>query len=1519
MKYPTWQNFEAKYSDNSQAAFESLCRLLFRKKYGIGDALPYYYNNAGNETVPVKVGKDEIGFQAKYFTGATIGDSQAGQIKHSIERAHAHYPSQNKIIVYSNILFGNPPEGKDITARQKGVEDTARNNSMDIEWVCGANILDIVATDELIYNLFFNPEVDLIHLDEYIKNANYFYEKTVKDAIKVNGKSLTIEREGVISQLEGILSKRKSVVLQGESGNGKSAVIKDYCAKHTNVPVIWLNAGQFETDDVNALFHLEKSFTLGQVRQYYKECVRKLIVIDSAEKLLNIQNKMPLTLLVGSMMQDDWQFVFTVRKSGMEPLSKLLRETYELETEAVEVPSLTDETLDAFLVNNHIIKPADNRLYELIHNLFYLARYVEIFNGSQLSVADYRNQVWEIKMRGAGQYGYAQQAAREQTLLEMAKRKLQTYGFYFNAEGLNPEATGSFLQDDIIFRDSLRGYCFAHDIYQEWAMDYYVDTIWDDCRNAEVFLARIGDSLSSINTFRRWYARAIDKNADYVKSFTDTLFAGSLDEKWQNAIIIEVLRSKAYSNAFFEQYKEKLQDNDCQATVKVLKLLPVYCKDIQAFVTHKGAQYPVMIPIGSGWDSCVNFIYDHYAGIVSKAGKTINTILTDYPRIKNGDIKTLYKAGLLTLKPHLETADTRKKGEHCFFENEGKACKLVSEYFLYIHSELKQIMQRVVENKWVRHTDPYYELSTYIVKAEDDSGMPLYLFHPKEVLNLMDLFWCEQEEDKENNLRVSRYSRLGSEQEWGLSDTRLMLKYFPASAMQTCIGKMLVVHPQATVDFVMAFVDKCAKTYAKNLRHGDTVENINLLLPNGITVLKMGNQTLWNLYRGTTGAAAPYLLESIHMALEWYLLQMVKEGNIEDVKKHLWTIIQQSQSLSLMSIVASVVVAYPDQFFDEAILMTSNLQFLKYDLTRYCSEVHSGMIEFAYHHHPDMLTERKNANAMKHRKQHLETLLFNIQATYLNATDEEGKARLQQAYKNVDSLKEQLKDEPEEVKSLTKFIISRCDIRAMKIEEVDVHGAKGTLFTPDLDEEQKAMSKASIKNSNAMMAGSMLRMWASYRAKGDLEKIKDNEYEHNPAKAIVVCKDILKQLETRKGGLFLLPGDEYVPATVCSVLIRDFSDQLSEDDNNFCIDVVLNALENVGKMVGDSMSDYATCLQVVGIIMERKPEYKGRCLQILYAYVCIKEEIAGHRACDVASATIVDQKLWDKFDAEMRSLVKRFINDKTEDGNVNSLQYEDAEALLCLLAMYPRNKDIRYIADVCLERVSHIWDLNDKRKNIYFGNRHSGSYVVARIILCAENEEIPRLLAFFTRYLNTDIHDTFLMSFILQTVMTGDYARFWTAWYALYDTVIRQRDNHFHSEMLNNYMLNPVQYTHWGDDWFRIEVKDMVFFHRIANDLGSLPIVLKNIAYVGRTLAKNFFVQLLEIFNEIAVNHSTMNLKDLNDDVMLNMEAIMRRELPNRADEIKKNEALRKQLLTVLEFMTARGSSYASTIITGLS
>ena len=84
MKYPSWKDFESKYPDYQEIAFEALARMLFRCRYELGDSLPYFKNQAGNETETIVVDGEEIGFQAKYFDN----EINASLIEHSIKTAH---------------------------------------------------------------------------------------------------------------------------------------------------------------------------------------------------------------------------------------------------------------------------------------------------------------------------------------------------------------------------------------------------------------------------------------------------------------------------------------------------------------------------------------------------------------------------------------------------------------------------------------------------------------------------------------------------------------------------------------------------------------------------------------------------------------------------------------------------------------------------------------------------------------------------------------------------------------------------------------------------------------------------------------------------------------------------------------------------------------------------------------------------------------------------------------------------------------------------------------------------------------------------------------------------------------------------------------------------------------------------------------------------------------------------------------------------------------------------------------
>ena len=97
------------------------------------------------------------------------------------------------------------------------------------------------------------------------------------------------------------------------------------------------------------------------------------------------------------------------------------------------------------------------------------------------------------------------------------------------------------------------------------------------------------------------------------------------------------------------------------------------------------------------------------------------------------------KAGLLALKPHLEVAAIRKNRQDCFYHNDGSPFSLVSNYFGYIHEEIKDIINEILAKEWVSHREPYFELTKYIAKAQDISLMYLYIHHPNEVMNLWEM------------------------------------------------------------------------------------------------------------------------------------------------------------------------------------------------------------------------------------------------------------------------------------------------------------------------------------------------------------------------------------------------------------------------------------------------------------------------------------------------------------------------------------------------------------------------------------------------------------------------------------------------------------------------------------------------------------------------------------------------------------------------------------------------------------
>ena len=307
MRYPSWNEFLGKYPDDPRNAFQALCRLLFRNKFGIGDSLPYFYNHPGIETAPVQFGNDLIGFQSKFFTGDTINDTQANELIDSIRTARNNNSNLTKIILYTNSVFYFPKPDESSIKRQKKVEKAATDLGLDFEWMFGDNILDVVVRTPLAYDLFFDLNSKTAHLPISIRKHNERHFKNIDAVIHYKDQLIRIERGKYISVIKEQLAQKNNILIYGESGSGKTAIMKQYweSTEETNTAFLLLNASLFGSGSVNDLFHLDEDYTLAAFRDFFSGTENKLLFIDSAEKLLEQSNHLVFQILTEELAEKD--------------------------------------------------------------------------------------------------------------------------------------------------------------------------------------------------------------------------------------------------------------------------------------------------------------------------------------------------------------------------------------------------------------------------------------------------------------------------------------------------------------------------------------------------------------------------------------------------------------------------------------------------------------------------------------------------------------------------------------------------------------------------------------------------------------------------------------------------------------------------------------------------------------------------------------------------------------------------------------------------------------------------------------------------------------------------------------------------------------------------------------------------------------------------------------------------------------------------------------------------------------
>ncbi len=1599
---PNWGAFQAKFNGKEQKAFEWLCSLLFSKEHKQSIGPLRYFNQAGIEEDPITVGHEVVGLQAKFL--GELSAKQAPTLKKAIDDAKLQNPQLTQIYFYLNRDFApsRKPGAKE-PQYKRDIEEHARSKGVSITWRT-KNFFEKPFVSEENANIaryFFAGEKSTIDLIQELSRHTEAVLELIRSEIASDGAVIKIDRTPLVARLKETLRHSQVVIVSGEAGVGKTAVVKDFYAELNGAsPLFLFKATEFNgLTNANQLFRDYGDFTLSDLVQEFVAAEEKYIVIDSAEELSGIEHPEVFQEVLSTFRLAGWRIVFTTRLSYLEDLERTLIHVYGVSFDAVNVESLTDQELARFSDTYKFALPENARLRTLLQNPFYLNEYLRHYprGQSEIGYSEFREAMWNARIAKTSNTKNNTHRKREQCFLEIARKRAVTGSFFVFIEGAD-EVLPQLEADEIIrFDANVGGYFVAHDIYAEWALDKIIERAFASSTAFEHFYEVIGNSLPIRRAFRSWLSEKLILNDGNAKRLIEaTIDASGVERHWKDEVIVAALLSPyadvfiSYVSAALLAPPEQIVEEGVSTPVirslsihnkyedrlltKILFLLRIACKDVdQELLRTFGAQGNVLSqlfakPKGSGWNSVIAFINAHKEELGLMYMHLVLPVLDEWNRY-NKEGATTKHAAQIALFYYREL--TRDDGHFPYGTNNDTKEQLIRTIFngsAEIVDELKAIFDQVVVDGDISRKGSYYEL----VKAalSDLSETSIIAQHlPKEILALANLFWVYTPPPKRSGWYSDSRSDLDMETYFDLASNHF--DYYPASAFQTPIFALLRAAPKKTVDFILAFTNRAVEYFAKTDFAKYEAEEIEIHLDTGAPVKQYICHRIWNLYRGTQ--VAPALLESVHMALERWLLGIAKTAPPEVLDSWCLYLIKNSRSASITALVMSVVLAEPSKLFNVAKVLFRTKELFLFDTARLQLDM-SAKSTYAITHDPTgfFTKERMSTCEDKHRKMSLEQLALHYQLFRDDTVSEQvAKERQEAVWTILDDHYERLPDKANEsdADKTWRLYLARMDRRKMNIATEQKDDQVLISFNPEIDPELKRYSEEALAKSSEAMKYTPLKLWAHYRFEcNEGEYRKYPQYDNDYKKVIADTKVILDGLKTDKSDerTFTLFYNS-VPAYACSVLLRDQYEHLDAKERAFCKDVVFDYAsmppsdgyrhqvgDGVGAAtrvlplliksfpgetkriketllfalfnehpagMGQSFSDNAVSAILHGMWKDHPVDANS----LFLGYVLLKPKLDGIRT------SIRDEnRKKNIFQLSENAVRRRFLKShKTEIESViaNKITYDELPAVnivnervlvtgFSLLPLQTGDEHHKnFVTSVCELLSKKLLD-RDKEERFDYTLRHRFFDKLAQFVLTSEKSDIQRYLGPFLEHFkgSREIADI-LSAFVSAEDKLHQYDQFWASWELIYPNIKklceRVSGRFYSSDVVHTYLLAWPYWRKDAREWRSLKAREKAFFKKVADEIGGHPAVLYSLSKLLNEIGSGFVEDGITWICGIIERTPDLASRELEVNTVYYLENLIRGYLLQNRHKVRTTPQIQHQVLTILNFLLEKGSATA--------
>lgn len=1552
----SWKIFGVKYDKRETWAFEQMSYLLFCAEFNNRVGLFRYKNQTGIETEPIEKDGKYYGFQSKFYTNSIAVNID--DIIDSIKKAKSKNKQLDELLLYINQeLSESTTKSKKKPQYQLDIEKAAKTAGISIQWRVPSNFeLQLsLPENKYINDIFFSLDPNEGDLLDEISKHNENILQAIQTEITFGDKKIKIDRSSVVESIANASQKRKNIIISGEGGCGKTAIFKEfYNSYFKKMPICVFKANELNVNHINDIFHIDHKFTFAQFLNAYKDEPLKIFVIDSAEKLAEISNNDILTTLIQKLKENAWNIIFTTRYAYLNDLTFHIKENYQLPFDVNDVSLIGIEELKSIADEFKFSLPDNQKFIERLRNLFYLREYVQHYSNidKQGNYKGFIDLLWKKRIQNNAVQKDNLHLEREKCIISISKKRCDTGRFYISSDNLPQYALFQLKQDEILgYDDTHSGYFITHDIYEEWTLDKIVSRSFSNASTTKEFLDDLGNSLPIRRAFRLWLSDHLSENSKEIETFIQSAFTSTdVTQFWKDEILVSVLLSD-YSETFFKFFEKEIIANNFKLLKRILFLLRIACTHISAI-----QDIEIIKPKGKGWEEVIALIYKHKFDFFDSNLKLVLPVLTDWCEFNKKGLTTKY-AGLLALSVIQKTETEENFYMHEVAEE--NILKVVFNAANELKSELKEIFDKVVSYKWTDHNAPYEGLCSKILE-KPYIAIELIKTLPLSVIQLCDLYWQKQPKKQDR----FGYDRDTMESRYGLAGKH-EFKYFPSSANQTPIKWLLQIAFYDTLEFIITFTNRAVESYSKSDYGQQDVKKITLYI-NETEVTQYLSGAIWGMYRGGGSPTVPHVLESMHMALEKFLLEFSQISKSELIQNILLKILIQSKSASLTSVVCSVVLANPDKFYDVALILFKTIELFHIDAIRCSGEFHTKSlygIGYGMDKMRDILytDERLKTCEDKHRNSSLESLFLNYQFLGVKGfTEERNTEFIGKLYDIIDQYKSNTL-----ISKSYGILLARMDRRNLipKVSQHDDNHLRIEFTPKELSDELKKESEEALNQYQDVFKYSSLRIWADFLigARNQTKTAKQEEYDNNPLVALSETKQLVEELKSGRNGIGIF--DYSIPAFSCSKLLLEHKEKLSKEDKEFCKEIVLATISNLFTDDYDyQISDgVEASVHAISVLVNEYPEETEDYVSIMVLALLDETPIGQYkRICDYVIESIHKSKLWEQNSKVARSILfgyaklkpiyknivaekrkeigwgrisKKSILEESEKRNpdftfesisfdINDITSLDIHALEIVLQLIPSDtKDKIHIeiyekslplltSQLLKDRRSYKDDSGDD-SNIYLLRLHIFRNF-AYFILQREKNEIDNLLKpFVDSFSSTKETASFIGELVSAEDYLNKYEQFWHIWNNLYPKIkelcLTPRGYHL-KEIIINYLLARRWWCEGIEEWRSLKKENLSLYTNASKEIGNIPAVLYSVVKVLNSIGTNFKDEGIDWIYTIVSNNKSLHLDDLESNTLFYLEKFLRKFVFINRQKIKEEIKLKNKVIPILDFIIERGS-----------